>query len=495
MSPAALQFARTQREQESLARRARKGELRRLAPKVYIDAACTDLATLLRTQLLPLLEFLYPGQVLAHRNALSLLPDNGHVYLIAPIANARKVELGPLTVHLLPGDTGTGTEPVLPRFKRMTEARVLLESEAGAKTRRGRQKFLTAEEIEAVLVKHLIRGKERGLNTLRDEARACADALGMADAFTALNRKISALLASGPAAGVLRSAAGIAHAAREPFDAGCLARCEQFAAYLRRQEFALLPFAYENAAWRNLAFFEAYFSNYIEGTEMTVQEAQQVVFEHRDLPQRSGDSHDVRGCFELCADLEEMSYVPRDAQGFLSVLRSRHRVLLRGRLDMRPGEFKISNNRAGDTVFVAPECVEGTLARGFELCRAVDDGFRRALLIHFLVTDVHPMQDGNGRLARILMNAELVAAGQHKIIVLNVMREDYLNGQRHATRAANFRTITKVLYQLHHYTAALPATLHDDLLERLEHDGAFRAPDEGIATFNAARRAYRFEEQ
>ena len=80
----------------------------------------------------------------------------------------------------------------------------------------------------------------------------------MADAFTALNRKISALLASGPAAGVLRSAAGIAHAAREPFDAGCLARCEQFAAYLRRQEFALLPFAYENAAWRNLAFFEAY---------------------------------------------------------------------------------------------------------------------------------------------------------------------------------------------------------------------------------------------
>ena len=39
------------------------------------------------------------------------------------VGTARKVELGPLTIHLLPGDTGTGTEPVLPRLKRMTEAR------------------------------------------------------------------------------------------------------------------------------------------------------------------------------------------------------------------------------------------------------------------------------------------------------------------------------------------------------------------------------------
>jgi hypothetical protein len=56
----------------------------------------------------------------------------------------------------------------------MTTARVLLESEAGQKNRRGRGEFLNEEEIEAVLLKQLRRGKERGLNSLRHEARAYA---------------------------------------------------------------------------------------------------------------------------------------------------------------------------------------------------------------------------------------------------------------------------------------------------------------------------------
>ncbi|MFZ1834238.1 MAG: Fic family protein [Pseudomonadales bacterium] len=490
-----LYLARSAKERDALAYRSRKGELRRLAPRVYIAADVDNIDALLRAQLAPLLEFLYPGHVLAYRNALSLLPESSHVYLITPKPNARNVRVGPLTMHLLPGAVDTGTEQVLPRLKRMTEARVLLESEAGQKARRGREKFLRPDEIEAILVKRLAQGKERGLNALRDEARACADAFGQADAFAALNAKISALLATGDAGGVLHSSAGHAHAAREPFDGACLARCERFAEYLQRQFFAPLPFVYERSAWRNLAFFEAYFSNYIEGTEMTVEEAQQVVFEHRDLAQRSGDSHDVRGSWEICADLEEMSHVPQDASAFLSLLRSRHKVLLRGRPATRPGEFKHTANRAGNTPFVAPECVAGTLTRGFEICQAAAPGFTRALLLHFLITDVHPMQDGNGRLAHVLMNAELVATGQHKIIVPNVAREDYLNGQRRASRAGDFRTATKVLYQLHHYTAALPATLYDELLERLERDGAFSTPDEGVATFNAVRRAHRYDER
>ena len=49
--------------------------------------------------------------------------------------------------------------------------------------------------------------------------------------------------------------------------------------------------------------------------------------------------------------------------------------------------------------------------------------------------------------------------------------------------------------QLHHYSTSLPATLYDDLLEQLEGDDAFRFPDDGIATFNAARRQYRFMEE
>jgi len=45
------------------------------------------------------------------------------------------------------------------------------------------------------------------------------------------------------------------------------------------------------------------------------------------------------------------------------------------------------------------------------------------------------------------------------------------------------------------HCTSLPATLYGDLLEQLECDGAFEFPDDGIATFNAARRQHRFMEE
>lgn len=48
----------------------------------------------------------------------------------------------------------------------------------------------------------------------------------------------------------------------------------------------------------------------------------------------------------------------------------------------------------------------------------------------FLISEVHPFDDGNGRLARLAMNAELSAAGQHRVLVPHIMRNDYLGGLR-----------------------------------------------------------------
>lgn len=52
----------------------------------------------------------------------------------------------------------------------------------------------------------------------------------------------------------------------------------------------------------------------------------------------------------------------------------------------------------------------------------------------FLVADVHPFDDGNGRLARIMMNAEMVAADTSTIIIPTVFREDYVLALRALTR-------------------------------------------------------------
>ncbi len=47
--------------------------------------------------------------------------------------------------------------------------------------------------------------------------------------------------------------------------------------------------------------------------------------------------------------------------------------------------------------------------------------------------------------------------------------------------------------ELQGYTAELPAMLYDDLYHRLEADRAFELPEDGLATFNRAKRPYRFE--
>ena len=43
----------------------------------------------------------------------------------------------------------------------------------------------------------------------------------------------------------------------------------------------------------------------------------------------------------------------------------------------------------------------------------------------FVVSEVHPFADGNGRSARVAMNAELVPANLHRMIIPTVLRNDY----------------------------------------------------------------------
>src|SRR3546814_14230139 len=95
-----------------------------------------------------------------------------------------------------------------------------------------------------------------------------------------------------------------------------------------------------------------------------------------------------------------------------------------GRPDKNPDAFKTKVNRAGETVFVAPDLVTGTLERGFAFVQALAEPFQRAAFMMFLVSEVHPFTDGNGRTARIMMNAELVAGGEERIIIPTAYRTD-----------------------------------------------------------------------
>lgn len=97
-----------------------------------------------------------------------------------------------------------------------------------------------------------------------------------------------------------------------------------------------------------------------------------------------------------------------------------------GRPEKRPGKFKVETNFAGATRFVDPDLVQGTLLQGFGMYKSLEHPFARALMIMFLITEVHPFDDGNGRTARAMMNSELVAASETRIIIPSVFRNEYV---------------------------------------------------------------------
>ena len=157
---------------------------------------------------------------------------------------------------------------------------------------------------------------------------------------------------------------------------------------------------------------------------------------------------------------------------------------MKERPEKRPGEFKIKENKAGNTLFVAPEDVLGTLWHGFERYKLLKSALAKAFFMQFLISEVHPFDDGNGRLSRIMMNAELVPHSQFKIIMPNVHRDNYLDGLRLASRDKNFRTYIKVMDQAQAYTASVNWLDYGEAREMLEKDDANLSPDEGIPTFN-----------
>jgi Fic family protein len=113
----------------------------------------------------------------------------------------------------------------------------------------------------------------------------------------------------------------------------------------------------------------------------------------------------------------------------------------------------VKANRAGSTEFVAPELVVGTLRRGYEIGTSLTSPFARAVYMKFVTAEVHPFTDGNGRVSRIMMNAELVVAGEVRIVVPIVYRANYLSAMRAATNSENFAAMYAMLEFARRYTA------------------------------------------
>lgn len=471
-------FVSTRETSVAVSRAVSQGLVRQIGSKLYTKNLGDTPEQIVRRHLWPLVASYIPGALIADRTAIENVPAaDGSLFVISD--RKRDIVMPGITIRTRQGPAPLPSDkPFIAGLYLSSMARAYLDNMAPSRRRAGEvSRTLSRGEIETRLDDLIRRSGEQAANDLRDEARRIAPLIGREAEFAAFDTLVGALL--GTREEPLVTDRGQARQAGKPFDPDRLILFERLHRELRAAPPVTRVARERDADGRaTLAFFEAYFSNFIEGTEFEVAEAADIVFRNVIPRDRPSDAHDVLGTWRLVSDPFEMAHTPRDAASLFALLKSRHAALMAARPDKNPGAFKREANRAGQTVFVDPAHVEGTLTRGLELYHSLETPFARAVYMMFLVSEVHPFTDGNGRIARIMMNAELVSAGEERIIIPTVFRSNYLSGLKALSNVDNPTTLVRSLDFAQKWVAAVPWTDLTSTQARLEQCNAFMDPAE-----------------
>ncbi len=436
----------TTSQMESAVRRAMAGgHIRRIRQGLYTTNLTDPIEVVLTRNRWPVVGLLFPGSLVSHRTAFEAGPSpSGTIFLTGPYD--RILKLPGLRIRQMAGPKPLGNDmPFVGGLFISSQARRLLECLDGS-PRGDDSPYLPLKVIEESLERQMLLGEDP-INRIRDSGRTISENLQLQRAFTKLDGIIGTLLGTHKSETVKRPVAR-ARAAGKPYDPHRLELFEILFAELQNWPTVLRPDTETSGpTFQNIVFFDAYFSNYIEGTRFEVDEAIDIVFKGKIPRARPNDAHDVLGTYQLVGNPTEMTrkLFEFTADEFTSIIKRWHTLILGGRADARPGLFKEVVNVAGGTRSVEPQLTEGTLAKGFEFVRSIPSPFGRSTFLMFLISEVHPFDDGNGRVARAVANAELISHGERRIIVPTVFRTEYLDSLRDLTREKIPTTIARMM--------------------------------------------------
>jgi Fic/DOC family len=445
----------------TLSRATKDGRIRRLARGLYTPDLRADPTELIARNRWKIVAHLVPDAIIADRSAaLGGMPAGG---VLTVISNERKedITLPGLIVAPRAGPGPLDDDNIWPEGLRLTsDARTLVDNLAVSRGRAGRPaRTLSRDELEDWVVRTAQRRQDGWLDILRARALELCNALGVPERRDAVAGIVGAVAGTRQA----RAGAGrllAARAAGREYDPDRVARFDELASYLRALPSDAgvpdEPPALAEEAQTSLPFFEAYFSNFIEGTEFSVEEAEAIV-ESGEIPdERPADAHDVLGTFEAVHDPTLRRAIPATVEELFELLDRRHRLVMSGRPEKRPGQFKERPNQAGSYIFVAPALVEGTLIEGFQRLADLPPGFARAVFELFLISEIHPYDDGNGRVARAAMCAELSAVDQARLVIPIVFRNEYQTALRNLSREGRCDLYVRTLGYAWRWTSAMP---------------------------------------
>lgn len=456
-----------------------QGLVRKIAPRVYTSSLEEAPEKVVRRNWYRLVSDLFPDAFLSHRSALERIPTTeGHLYLTRSYKGT--VELPGLILHFIKGPDPLEDDVLFfGNLKASGLARAYLENLQRTKGSGEESKTLSREQLEEKIEAYLRVKGEDALNQVRDRAKEIAPLLNMEKELVELNQLITDLLGTGLSKNLVSPVAR-ARVLGEPVDPDRIQLFESLYEELVKKDYPDYPDKNTSIqSYQNFAFFEGYFSNYIEGTEFTVDEAKQIITTATPLPARDEDSHDVLGTYQIVSNRSEMSIQPTSPDGLLKLLRERHAVLLSARKSKNPGDFKDKNNRAGNTEFVDMKLVPGTLKKGYEWYSLLQHPFAKAAYMMFMVSEVHPFLDGNGRIARVMMNDEFSSKGLSKIIIPTVYREDYMGAIKKLTKQRESDAYIRMLLRAWEFSSYVYDDNLDHMEEYLKECNAFLTHKEG----------------
>ncbi|MGH7861520.1 MAG: Fic family protein [Candidatus Dormibacteraceae bacterium] len=487
--PAGRLVVATPQTKASLSRQAKAGTAVRVAPNVYIVGATLSPEQAVAHHRTAIIGVFWPGAVLSDRTALTGgMPYQGWIFIAHPDPVRRAdLELPGFTVSPrigpgpLPGDTR------MPDGLHISgPARRLVEnvSIAGRPPRGRPSRQAGTEAVEDEIDKVARHGGAGAVKNVLSQLDTIARQLPTGQVEVVRSR-LAAVLGSLSEA-TPRSERLAARLAGEPYDEHRLSMFRSLAELLDDTAPEPRPVLGPSERWMWEPFFEAYFSNFIEGTEFGVEEAREIAIDGVIPSERPADAHDVAATYRIVSDPATNALAPASADQLLDQLRDQHRVLLAARPEKRPGEFKERRNYAGGYAFVEPDLVVGTMRRGFDVFSSVTDPMHRAVALMLLITECHPFDDGNGRIARIVSNGVLSAAGQVRIVIPTVYRNNYLAGLAGVSNGSGRgETLIAVLRFAQKWTGAIDWTTFEAADEQLRRLDAYMDP--GLADASGIR--------
>ncbi|MGH8209831.1 MAG: Fic family protein, partial [Steroidobacteraceae bacterium] len=452
---------------------------------IYTDDLVQPLEPLVRRELLALCALIAPGHIISHRSALEggQPTGGGSVFLTGP--NRRDFDLPGAKLRIAQGPGPFEADVRIPTFRGdafiSSQPRALLENLASSRGDAAERRTLGSKAIEAWLERFISGDVSGATNKLRDAARTMATPLGLEEEFRELDGMIGALL--GTRRVQLSAPAAIARAAGKPYDDARVTHFQTLAVELQRDPLQV-PSADPKADTHLQAFVESYFSNFIEGTEFELEEAHDIVVQGRPLKYREDDSHDIMGTCQAILQSKAQPTIPQTFEAFARQLQEWNRQVIESRQSKNPGEFKTEPNRAGNTIFVAPDLVVGTLGKGYEIIMSATTPENRAALAMFVVAEVHPFADGNGRTARLATNLFLTQAGLTRIIVPTVFRDDYITALKAPSVNSLPVPLRRMLVRAARFSRWLDMSSKDSAFSALKKSHALERPEAAKLTFD-----------